>query len=319
MPLPSDEKLIALSGALLKQFDEIFGLHPGFRPAHAKGILLGGIFTPTHEAISLTKAPHVTRSATPVTVRFSNSTGVPLIPDNDSNANPRGMAIRFHLGEHLHTDIIGHSVNAFPTRTGDEFLEFLHAVATSDPAKPSPSPIETFLGSHPAAKRFVETPKPAPASFATEAFFGITAMRFTNADGTSRFGRYHVLPGAGLETLDEAAVKSKGANFLFDEITSRIAAGPVHFQIMVQVADEGDVVDDATVLWPDDRLVISFGEIVLSEVVAAQQAEQQQIIFDPIPRIDGIEPSGDPLLELRAAVYLLSGRRRRHASATASA
>jgi catalase len=29
--------------------------------------------------------------------------------------------------------------------------------------------------------------------------------------------------------------------------------------------------------------------------------------------VDGIEPSGDPLLELRAAVYLLSGRRRRAA------
>jgi catalase len=27
--------------------------------------------------------------------------------------------------------------------------------------------------------------------------------------------------------------------------------------------------------------------------------------------VDGIEPSDDPLLELRAAVYLISGRRRR--------
>jgi catalase len=42
-------------------------------------------------------------------------------------------------------------------------------------------------------------------------------------------------------------------------------------------------------------------------------AQQQQIIFDPIPRVDGIEPSADPLLELRAAAYLLSGRRRRAA------
>ncbi len=41
--------------------------------------------------------------------------------------------------------------------------------------------------------------------------------------------------------------------------------------------------------------------------------EQKQIIFDPIPRVDGIEPSDDPLLELRAAIYLLSGRRRRQA------
>ena len=34
-------------------------------------------------------------------------------------------------------------------------------------------------------------------------------------------------------------------------------------------------------------------------------AQQKHIIFDPIPRVDGIEASGDPLLELRAAIYLL--------------
>jgi hypothetical protein len=40
----------------------------------------------------------------------------------------------------------------------------------------------------------------------------------------------------------------------------------------------------------------------------------QRIIFDPIPRVDGIEPSADPLLEFRAAIYLLSGRERRVAT-----
>ena len=50
MPLPSDEKLIALSQDLLKQFDTIFGLHPGFRPAHARGVMLTGTFTPSPDA-----------------------------------------------------------------------------------------------------------------------------------------------------------------------------------------------------------------------------------------------------------------------------
>ncbi len=53
---------------------------------------------------------------------------------------------------------------------------------------------------------------------------------------------------------------------------------------------------------------------MLTHAVADNAAEQKQIIFDPIPRVDGIEPSDDPLLELRAAVYLLSGRRRRSAT-----
>lgn len=313
MPLPSDEKLIELSQQLLAQFDAIFGLNPGFRPAHAKGLLISGTFTPAAEAATLTKAPHIVNQSTPVTARFSNSTGIPLIPDNNPNADPRGLAIRFHLGERKHTDIISHSTVGFPTRTGAEFLEFLYAIATSDPSKPSPTPIESFLGTHPAALAFVQTPKPTPASFARENYFGVTAMKFLNSDGVATFGRYRILPDTGVEHLDPEALKTKDVNFLFDELAQRLQTGPVTFQIVVQTANEKDIVDDATVHWPEDRPLVPFGKVVLTEVVPDQIPMQKNIIFDPIPRVDGIEPSDDPLLELRAAIYLLSGRRRRQA------
>ena len=136
MPLPSDKKLIALSQDLLQQFDTIFGLHPGFRAAHARGTMVMGTFTPSSDAASLTRAPHITRASTPVTARFSSSTGLPLIPDDDPNANPRGLALRFNLAEHVHTDIVSHSTDGFPTRTGQEFLEFLQAVAASGSQAP---------------------------------------------------------------------------------------------------------------------------------------------------------------------------------------
>jgi catalase len=313
MPLPKDDKLIALSQDLLQQFDTIFGLHPGFRPAHAKGTMLTGTFTPSSDAASLTRAPHIERESTPVTVRFSDSTGLPLVPDNDPNANPRGLAIRFHLGEHLHTDIVSHSTDGFPTRTGQEFLEFLSALASSDPSKPSPSPIEAFLGTHPKALEFVQAPKPAPSSFARESYFGVTAMHFTNKDGVSRYGRYRIVPEAGNDHLDDATVAGKSANYLFDELTERIAKGPIRFRILVQLANDGDIVDDATFHWPEDRTLLELGTLVLTEPVSNSDHEQKHIIFDPIPRVDGIDPSDDPLLELRAAIYLLSGRRRRAA------
>jgi len=313
MPLPSDEKLIQLANDFLEQFDAIFGLHPGFRPAHAKGILLTGTFSPSSEAASLTRAPHISRESTPVTVRFSDSTGLPMIPDNDPNANPHGVAIRFHLADRVHTDIIGHSTDGFPTRTGQEFLEFLRAAAASDPSKPSPSPVEVFLGTHPAALAFVQTPKPSPSSFAKEAYFGVTALRFINQAGVARYGRYRISPESGIEHLDEATAKGKAANYLFDELRQRVATGPIRFQIGVQIAGERDVVDDATIHWPDDRPLMHFGTVALNAEAPDEALQQQRIIFDPIPRVDGIEPSDDPLLELRAAIYLLSGRRRRQA------
>src|ERR1700722_19059150 len=127
MPLTTDEKTLAISRDAIAAFDKVDGgVHPGFRPAHAKGILLTGTFTPSPEAASLTRAPHLHRNSTPVTVRFSNFAGIPTVADNDpQGASPRGFAVRFHLAEHVHTDIIGHSVDNFPAPSVEGLLDFL--------------------------------------------------------------------------------------------------------------------------------------------------------------------------------------------------
>ena len=287
MPLPSDGKIIALSHDLIQQLDTMFGTHPGFRPAHAKGAMLSGTFTPSPAAASLTRAPHTLREATPVTVRrFSNSTGIPLLPDNDPHATPHGLAIRFHLADRVHTDIVSHSTDGFPARTGQEFLEFLRALASSDPS--------AFLSTHPKALAFVQTPKPAASSFARESFFGVTAVRFTNKDGVSRYGRYRIAPEAGTDHLSEGDAAGKRPNYLFDELTERIAREPIAFHLLAQLADDGDVVDDATIHWPEERTSLKLGTITLTEPVANDASEQRHIIFDPIPRVDGIiDPSAD--------------------------
>jgi catalase len=64
MPLPTDERLLALSQESLNQFDTIFGLNPGFRPAHAKGTLLTGMFTPS--ATQLRSHARLTSRARPL-------------------------------------------------------------------------------------------------------------------------------------------------------------------------------------------------------------------------------------------------------------
>lgn len=315
MPLTTDEKLLSLSRDVIAGFDKADGgIHPGFRPAHAKGILLTGVFAPSPEAAELTRAPHIQRNSTPVTVRFSDFAGIPTIPDNDpQGASPRGCAIRFYLAEHVHTDIVAQSVDTFPARTAEGFLEFLNALIATDPTGPHPNAIERFLGAHPAALTFVQTPKPIPTSFAKELFFAVSAFKFTNADGVSRHGRYRVLPVEGNEYLDEAGAAAQGPSFLFDEIKERVAREPVRFQIVVQLAQDGDTVDDATIRWPENRPQLNFGEVSLNGITSNNAEEQRHIIFDPIPRVDGIGASADPLFEPRANIYLMAGRRRRAA------
>ncbi len=302
----------ALAQQLLDAFDQLQGVHAGFRPAHAKGLMCSGTFTPSAEAAKLTRAPHANQPSTPVTVRYSDSTGLPNIPDNDpARSGPRGIAVRFHLDEHLHTDIVAHSFDGFPVRTGEEFLEFLRAAAAAGAGKPEA--IGAFLAGHPNAKRFVEAPKPIPTSFAREAFFAGTAFKFTNSSGVSRHGRFRIRPNAGTEYLSNEAAAAKSPNFLFDELGPRLTKEPVKLGIFVQMAEPGDDVADASTTWPAGRTEIPFGTVTLTARVDDQAPERRKIIFDPLPRVDGIDASGDPLTQVRADIYLLSGRRRRAA------
>jgi catalase len=304
---------LRLAEQLLSALDTLSGLHPGFRPAHAKGLMCAGTFTPAPEAAQLTRAPHAHQSATPVTVRFSDSTGVPTIPDNDpARSSPRGIAVRFHLGDHAHTDIVAHSTNGFPVRTGEEFLEFLRAAAAFGAGKPEA--LGAFLASHPNAKRFVETPKPIPTSFGREAYFAVTAFRFTNATGASRYGRFRIRSDAGTEYLSDEQAARKSPNFLFEEIGPRLAQGPIQLGVFVQLAGEGDDVTNASVTWPDSRPEMRFGTLSLTQRVDDQEPARRRIIFDPVPRVEGLDSAGDPLTEVRSDIYLLSGRRRRAAS-----
>jgi catalase len=311
MPLPTDEKRLALAKDVVQAFDDLHGVFPGHRPAHAKGMLLAGNFVPTADAARLSVAPHFQKE-TPVFVRFSDFAGVPMVADNDpNNASPRGCAVRFQLGEHQHTDIVAHSTDGFPTRTASEFLEFLHALRASGQDVPHPTPIEQFLGSHPKALAFVTTPKPIPTSFARESYFSVSAFKFVDARGGGRYVRYRILPKAGNEYLTAEQAAAKGPNFLMDELVSRLSSGKIEMELCVQLAVEGDVVDDATMPWPADRPQVSLGTIALTRRVPDDDVEGRRIIFDPIPRVAGIEPSADPLLEPRADVYVMSGKRRR--------
>jgi catalase len=89
--------------------------------------------------------------------------------------------------------------------------------------------------------------------------------------------------------------------------------------LSAQIAEEGDPTDDATKHWPEERKQVELGTIKLDKYEEEKESlkEQQRIIFDPIPRVEGVEVSDDPLLDVRASLYLMSGRVRRAAEPSA--
>jgi catalase len=296
---------------IVNTFDKLSGgPHAGYRANHAKGIVVQGQFTPTKTAASISKAAHFQTKTSPVIVRFSNATGVPNIPDANGNAFPKGMAIRFQLPGEEFTDIVVISVNGFPAATPEDFLGLLNAVAASGPEAPKPSPVEQFLKSHPAAAKFVSTPKPAPASFATQSFYGVNAFKFTNASGEERYGRYIIEPVTGQAFLTKEQTQTADPDYLMKELPKRLSKSPAQFRIALQIADVDDEVNDATVSWPEGRQVVELGTLSLTAIDPKGEQFAKSNMYNPLALIDGIEPSQDPILLARPSAYAVSFGRR---------
>jgi catalase len=284
------------------------GVHPGYRINHAKGLVLTGTFAPSPGATALSRAPHLSAPSTPVIVRFSDPTGVPTIPDNNPNAWPKGIAIRFSLANGAYTDIVSISHNGFVVGTGEDFAAFLDSVIATKPNSPHPNPVEQFLGSHPRAKKFVTDPHPLPVSFATESYYGNNALTFVNAQGVKQAGRYRIVPVDGEKFLSTAAAAKTPPNYLFDEIPKHL---PFKLKVIVQLANPGDQTSDGSIVWPDDRKLVELGVVTVTTVAPNNAELQRTLAFNPIYLCDGIQLADDPLIALRSAVYALSVAHRR--------
>jgi catalase len=297
-------------GTLAKQIFALMqktkGARPGFRPVYAKGIVCKGVFVPIKNADALSCAAHFTSKSVPITLRFSDGATDPFIADNSPEAGPRGMAIRFHLPKGEKTDIVAMSHNGFIVGSGEEFLELQEAIASTDRSKRHPWPIEQFLKKHPFAEKFMEDNKVIPASLATESFFSNNAFIFVNKNGLRQAGRYKILPALGQQNLSDTEAKSRSSNFLFQELKTRLAKGPVKYKLIVQLPNAGDPTNNASVVWPEDRKTIYVGNIDVNSIVADSNAAEKAVAFDPTNLTDGIEISDDPLPDLRSLVYLLS-------------
>jgi catalase len=79
-----------LEEQLVNAMNKVFGVHPGFRANHAKGIVVEGSFKASPEAAELSRASLFNGGTIPVTVRFSDSTGVPNLPDGPKTPTRTG-------------------------------------------------------------------------------------------------------------------------------------------------------------------------------------------------------------------------------------
>jgi catalase len=85
---------------------------------------------------------------------------------------------------------------------------------------------------------------------------------------------------------------------------------PLRWRLMLTVGSAGDPLLDATLPWPADRRTIDAGLLTLTNIETEGPGNARDVNFDPLVLPDGIEPSDDPLLSARSAVYAASYRAR---------
>ena len=288
--------------------NKTFGVHAGFRANHAKGIVAEGSFKPSADAAALSKASLFAGGALPVTARFSDSGGLPDVPDGSGLANPHGLAIKYHLPNGDETDMVTNSLKFFPVANIADFRDMFLAIAASPPDAAHPTKFEQFMASHPSAPAAFGTIS-TPDSFAHETYYGLDAFVLVSKSGARQAVRYVLVPERAVH-LEAADAAKRAPDFLMDELKERLAKGPVTFRLMAQLAEKGDPTNDATKAWPDSRKAVELGIVTLDKAVSNSAEAEKALLFLPGRLVDGIEPSDDPLIESRDSAYAVSFSRR---------
>jgi catalase len=282
------------------------GIFETFRAAHAFGRIYAGTFTATPAAKTLSRAAHFQGTPVPVTVRFSGKSGDP----SKKPLSVVAMATKFYLPDGTVTDLIAITLPAFFARTPQDFLAFTEA-ATPDPAtgQPDIAKIKAFALAHPNAGKALQLllTQPAPASFAQVSYRPLHTFYFVNAAGVGRWARYHWEPEAGIVGQPIEQLAKQPHDYLFDELEGRLRTAPAAFRLELELAEEGDPVDDPSVMWPEGRERVVVGRLELSRPITEKEIGDPEMMHDPTAVTDGIEISpDDQIIAARRGAYLVS-------------
>jgi catalase len=289
----------------LDGFTKVFGRQPGFRKNHAKGVAVGGYFESNGNGRELSKAAVFRLGRTPVVGRFSLSGGNPRVADGPAAARGLGLAFGFPGAQQWRTAML--NLPVFLDNSPQGFYDRLIASAVvRGTGKPDPTAMARFLAAHPETARATKIVKqhPPTAGFADSIYRGLHAFYFVNESNARVPVRWSLVP------LQDALPPSSGNNALFDALVRQLRAGPLRWRLQLTVGTPSDPVRDPTLSWPADRRTIDSGLLTLDSVQTDRRGNARDINFDPLVLPAGIEPSDDPLLSARSAVYAASYRRR---------
>jgi catalase len=292
------------------------------RIVHARGSAAHGYFESYQNLSPITRAAPFAEAGkrTPVFVRFSTVAGER--GSFDLARDVRGFAVKFYTDEG-NWDIVGNNIPVFFIQDAMKFPDLVHAVKP-EPHNAMPQAASAhdtfwdFVSLMPESTHmlmWVMSDRAIPRSYRTMQGFGVHTFRLVNADGHSRFCKFHWEPVAGTHSVvwDEA-VKINGADpdFHRRDLWEAIEAGAYpEWELGLQVFTEEEAerfsfdVLDATKLVPEELVPVrKVGRMVLNRNPDNFFAETEQVAFGTMNMIPGIDTSNDPLLQGRHHSYL---------------
>jgi len=300
----------ATPASIVDALKAVAGNPPKVRASFAKGWCVRGTYTPSDRAGEVTRSQSFTGPSR-VLARFSVGGGNPSVADTN-NLVLRGFSFKLGDGDHR-SDILAESAPVHFARTLDQMLAFLEARIPGPDGKPDMAKVKAFSATNPETLNQANyvAARPLPGSFAGTTYWGVHSFPATNAENETRFIKFKVVPARGEITLTEDEARTKPADFLHDDLGTRIAAGNVRFNVMALLDRPGDPTMDVTMRWPDEdhREEVRLGTIVITGLEPDQACDAS--IFNPANLADGIGHPPDEIFAARRAAYTISLAKRR--------
>lgn len=308
--MPQFPNSTATAASIVEAMKAVAGAPPKARASFAKGRCVRGTYAPSDQAGEITKSLSFSRPCR-VLARFSLGGGDPNAADTDKHLL-RGFA--FRLGsDGQRSEIFTQNAPVHFARTLDQMLAFLEARIPGPDGRIDIAKVEAFSTANPETVLQANylAARPLPGSFAGTTYWGVHAFPATNSRGETRFIKFKVAPVVGDIALTEDEARTRPADFLNDDLDSRIAARDIRFSVMALLDRAGDPVMDVTVRWPDEdeREAVRLGTIVITGVEANEACDEAT--FNPANLAEGIGHPPDEIFAARRAAYAIAQTRRR--------
>ncbi|HEX7706600.1 MAG TPA: catalase [Thermoanaerobaculia bacterium] len=292
------------------------------RIVHPRGSGAHGYFQPYENAKKYSKAAFLQNPAvrTPLFVRFSTVVG--FRGSTDLARDVRGFAVKLYT-EEGNFDLVGNNMPVFFIQDAMKFPDLVHAIKPEpDSEMPQASAAHDtfwdFISLMPESMHVIMwamSDRAIPRSYRMMEGFGVHTFRLIDAEGVSRFIKWHWKPLLGTHsvTWDEAQkISGTDPDFHRRDLWEAIEQG--HFpewELGIQVIEESrehefdfDLLD-ATKLVPEELVPVErIGKMTLNRNPDNFFAETEQVAFHPGHIVPGIDFSNDPLLQGRLFSYL---------------